>query len=60
LGYPGEAAVVGARPVQIGNRPAIVLVLPGDTAATVTALAVAETCSSGNTGLLADRIVHRP
>jgi hypothetical protein len=35
-------------------------VLPGDTPGTVAALAVAPTCSSVDTGLLADRIVNRP
>lgn len=60
LGYPGAARVLGAQPVQIADRPAVVLVLPGDTGTTVTALAVAPSCSSVDTGLLADRIVHRP
>jgi hypothetical protein len=60
LGYPADARVLGARPVEIAGRPGIVLVLPGDTPGTVTALAVPSTCSSVNTGLLADRIVHRP
>jgi hypothetical protein len=59
LGYPAAARVLGARTVQIAGRPALVLVLPGDTGATVTALAVAFSCSSVDTGLLADRIVHR-
>jgi hypothetical protein len=60
LGYPADARVLGVRPVEIAGRPAILLVLPGDTPGTVTALAVAPTCSSLNTGLLADRIVNRP
>ncbi len=60
LGYPADARVLGARPVEINGRPAVLLVLPGDTPGTVTALAVAPTCSSVNTGLLADRIVNRP
>jgi hypothetical protein len=60
LGYPSDARVLGARPVQIAGRPAVVLVLPGDTPGTVTALAVAPNCSSVDTGLLADRLVHRP
>jgi hypothetical protein len=60
LGYPAAARVLGARPVEIAGRPAILLVLPGDTPTTVRALAVAPTCSSVNTGLLADRIVDRP
>jgi len=60
LGYPANAPVLGGRPVQIAGRPAVVLVFPGDTPGTITALAVAPTCSSADTGLLADRRVHRP
>jgi hypothetical protein len=60
LGYPSDARVLGARPVEIAGRPAIVLVLPADTPGTVTALAVAPNCSAVDTGLLADRIVNRP
>jgi hypothetical protein len=60
LGYPADARVLAARPVEIAGRPAILLVLPGDTPGTVAALAVAPTCSSVDTGLLADRIVNRP
>jgi hypothetical protein len=60
LGYRADAQVLGGRPVQIAGRPAVVLVFPGDTPGTLTALAVAPTCSSVDTGLLADRLVHRP
>lgn len=60
LGYPADARVLGARQVEITGRPAILLLLPGDTPGTVTALAVAPTCSSADTALLADRIVKRP
>jgi hypothetical protein len=60
LGYPADTRVVGARPVDIAGRPAILLVLPGDAPDAFAALAVASTCSSVNTGLSADRIVHRP
>jgi len=60
LGYPAEARLLGARPVEIAGRPAVLLLLPGDTPGAVTALAVAPTCSSIDTGLLADRIVNRP
>ena len=60
LGYPADARVLAARPVEIAGRPAILLVLPGDTPGAVAALAVAPTCSSVDTGLLADRIVNRP
>jgi hypothetical protein len=60
LGYPANARVLGARPVTITGHPAVLLVLPGDAPDTLAALAVAPTCSSANTGLSADRIVHRP
>jgi hypothetical protein len=60
LGYPANARVLGALPVQIAGHPAVLLVLPGDTPGTVTALAVAPTCSSVDTGLLADRHVDHP
>ncbi|WP_370328544.1 anti-sigma factor family protein [Candidatus Mycobacterium methanotrophicum] len=60
LGYPADAQVLGARPVEIAGRPAIVLVLPGDTPDTLRAVAVPSTCSAVDTGLLADRIVNRP
>ena len=60
LGYPSSARVLGARPVQIAGRPAVLLLLPADTPGTVTALAVAPNCSAVDTGLLADRIVNRP
>lgn len=60
LGYPASARVLGARPVEIDKRPGVLLVLPGDTPRAVAALAVAPTCSSANTGLLADRVVDRP
>jgi hypothetical protein len=60
LGYPANARVLGARPVQIAGRPAVLLVLPADTSGSITALAVAPTCSSVDTGLLADRHVDRP
>jgi hypothetical protein len=60
LGYPANTRVLGAQPVDIAGHPAVLLVLPGDAPAALAALAVAPTCSSVNTGLSADRIVHRP
>jgi hypothetical protein len=60
LGYPPNAQLLGARPIDIVGHPAVLLVLPGDAPGTLSALAVAPTCSSVNTGLSADRIVHRP
>lgn len=60
LGYPATAPILGATPVQINNRPAVLLVLDGDRADLITALAVAPNCSSAGTGLLADTAVPRP
>ncbi|HEY2087460.1 MAG TPA: hypothetical protein VGH54_15770 [Mycobacterium sp.] len=60
LGYPTNARVLGARPIDIAGHPAVLLVLPGDGPGDVQALAVAPTCSAANTGLSADRIVTRP
>ena len=60
LGYPADARVLGARRVEIAGRPAVLLLLPADTPGGVSALAVAPTCSAVDTGLSADRIVHRP
>ncbi len=60
LGYPADARVLGARPVDVDGRPTVLLLLPADTPDAVSALAVAPTCSSVDTGLSADRIIHRP
>jgi hypothetical protein len=60
LGYPANARVLGARPLDIAGHPAVLLVLPGDAPADIKAVAVAPTCSAANTGLSADRIVTRP
>lgn len=59
LGYPANTRVLGARPIEVAGRPAVLLVLPGDAPDALAALAVAPTCSSVNTGLSADRIVRR-
>jgi hypothetical protein len=60
LGYPADTRVLGARPVDIAGHPAVLLLLPGDAPQALAVLAVAPTCSSVNTGLSADRIIHRP
>jgi hypothetical protein len=60
LGYPANARVLGARPIDIAGHPAVLLVLPGEAPGDVKALAVAPTCSAANTGLSADRMVARP
>jgi hypothetical protein len=60
LGYPANARVLGARPIDIAGHPAVLLVLPGDAPGNVKALAVAPTCSAANTGLSADRMLTQP
>jgi hypothetical protein len=60
LGYPADAPVLGARPVEIAGHPAVLLLLANDTPGAVAALAVAPSCSAVDTGLLSDRIVNRP
>jgi hypothetical protein len=60
LGYSGATEVLGARPVEVSGRPAVLLLLPGDTPDRLTVLAVAPNCSAADTGLLADTAVGRP
>jgi hypothetical protein len=60
LGYPGTMQVLGAAPIQLNGRAAIVLVLPGDRSDELVALAVNPNCSSMATGLIADTTVTRP
>jgi hypothetical protein len=60
LGYAAATPVLSAQPIEIAGHAAVLLVLSGRMPGKVTALAVAPTCSSLNTGLLADRVVNRP
>ncbi|BBZ78532.1 hypothetical protein MANY_38690 [Mycolicibacterium anyangense] len=60
LGYPSTQQILGAEPLQIDGRPTIVLVLPGERPEDLVVLAVAPTCSSVTTGLVADTTVRRP
>ncbi|HTY28678.1 MAG TPA: hypothetical protein VMD51_11135 [Mycobacterium sp.] len=60
LGYPGSLQVLGAEPLHVDGRAAIVLVLPGEHPDEVVAVAVAPNCSAVDTGLIADTTVRRP
>jgi hypothetical protein len=53
LGYGPATAVLGARPLDMRGQPAVLMLLPGDTAATVVAVVVEAGCSDAHTGLLA-------
>jgi hypothetical protein len=60
LGYSAATAVLGAHPVDMNGRPAVLIVLPADTPRMLLALVVAPDCSSGHGGLLANTLVTRP
>jgi hypothetical protein len=60
LGYPADTQVLGAQSVGVAGRPAVLMLLPGDTPHTVVALAVEPTCSSVDSGLIAETVVTRP
>jgi hypothetical protein len=60
LGYSAATPVLGARPVDMQGRAAVLLVLAADTPRTLLALVVAPDCNSAHTGLLANTLVTRP
>lgn len=60
LGYSATTKVLGARPVDMQGRPAVLMVLPADTPQSVIALVVAPNCSAAGTELLASTVVTRP
>lgn len=60
LGYPAATKVLGGRSVEVAGQHRVLLVLSGDRAGSVVALAVAPNCNSADTGLLADTVVDRP
>ncbi|MGE2692590.1 hypothetical protein [Mycolicibacterium pulveris] len=59
LGYPAVTPL-GARPVDIAGRPAVLLLLPGGTADGLVAVAVAPDCTAAQPGLLAHTVLARP
>jgi hypothetical protein len=60
LGYPATARVLGARPIAMDGRPAVLMLLPGDTPQALVALVVDPGCNAAHTGLLANTVVTRP
>jgi hypothetical protein len=60
LGYSAATAVLGARPVDMNGRPAVLIVLPANTPRMVLALVVEPDCNSLHSGLLANTLVTRP
>lgn len=60
LDYPTATRVLGARLVDIDGSSAVLLVMPSDRPDTVVGLAVASSCNSMNTGLLAETTINHP
>jgi hypothetical protein len=60
LGYSAATPVLGARPVDMHGRPAVLMVLAADTPRTLLALVVEPDCNSAHSGLLANALVTRP
>jgi anti-sigma factor RsiW len=60
LGYSTATPVLGARPVDMNGRPAILMVLAADTPSKLLALVVEPDCNSAHSGLLANTLVARP
>ena len=60
LGYSATTQILGAQRVDMSGRPAVLMLLPGETPETVLALVVEPGCSSAHSGLLADRLFSRP
>ena len=59
LGYPSQTQVLGARPLQMRGRPALLMLLPGESPETVVAVVVDPNCSGAHTGLLAKAVITR-
>lgn len=60
LGYPPGTEVLGARELEFDGQPAVLLLLPGDSADTLAAKVVAPECNAAHTGLSADSVLARP
>jgi hypothetical protein len=60
LGYSPAATVLGARPVEMDGRSAVLILLPADSPGKVLALVVTPDCNAAHTGLLANTLVNRP
>lgn len=59
LGYPASTPVLGAQPIEINGRPAVVLLLPGGTPDELVVFAIARSCSAADTGLWASTALPR-
>ncbi|MGV0606193.1 hypothetical protein [Mycolicibacterium sp. XJ1904] len=60
LGHPATTPVLGALPVELSGRTAVVLLLPSGADADFLAVAVDAACHAAHGGLLAETVVARP
>ena len=59
LGHSPTEEILGARPVEVFGRPAILLVFFGPTPEQIAAVVVEASCSQAHTGMLAETVVNR-
>lgn len=59
LGYPTDASVLGARPLDVRGRAGVLLLLAGDAPGHVDAVVVGQGCSAADTDLLARTVVDK-
>lgn len=60
LDHSAETRILGAAPVTLGTRPAVLLVLPAADPSAVLAVVVAPDCPAAGTGVLARTELARP
>lgn len=60
LDHPAETRILGAAPVTLGTRAAVLLVLPAPDPSSVIAVVVAPDCPATGTGVLARTELARP
>jgi hypothetical protein len=60
LGYSASTSVLGGRPAVVDDRPAVLMLLPGDAWDRLKAVVVTPECSAMDSGLLVASMVARP
>jgi hypothetical protein len=60
MGYSTATPVLGARPIDMQGRPAVLMVLGADAPGMLLALVVEPNCDAAHSGLLANTLVTRP
>lgn len=60
LDHPTETRILGAAPVSLGTRPAVLLVLPAPDPSSVIAVVVAPDCPATGSGAPVRTVLARP